>query len=281
MFGFALWMERPERFASYFAAGACSMLVFASTALADPFFVNVNEWGLGFICDGDLGTHTGPPSSIPACSLTSPGQRLPSGFTSDPFPGGGSRVLTYRLPFTVPAFDVLLNDLPGPPGQPPDFQDLIRFNGNDLLLFYSIQDITGTGDCSRNIPIATGCDGLADVPVLPVPQTLPPIPPSLVPIPNFFVVAEIGTEGNNSGLFITSNGAGTLTEFEFHSDVCSPPLNSVIGCLVAIGPPPDNPFRDITGLEPVPEPSTIWLLLFGVPVLWASRARRNVNRINL
>src|ERR1700730_11685008 len=54
----------------------------------------------------------------------------PGFFSNDPGPGGLNNVLTYNLPFTGVAGDVLVNDGAG-------LGDIIRFNGNGTVIFYS------------------------------------------------------------------------------------------------------------------------------------------------
>src|SRR5690349_13450007 len=53
-------------------------------------------------------------------------------FANDPGPGGLPNVLTYNLPFAGVQGDVLIVDTPGTPPL-----DVIRFNGDGTLIFYS------------------------------------------------------------------------------------------------------------------------------------------------
>lgn len=84
----------------------------------------------------------------------------------DPGPGGLPSVLTYTLPFAGTQGDVLVNN----PTE--GVLDVIRFNGNGTLLFYS--DNVG------------GADSLADT----------PSPPGIF-YANQVTVTEVGPEGNN------------------------------------------------------------------------------------
>lgn len=89
----------------------------------------------------------------------------------DPGPGGLGAVLTYHLPFAGVPGDVLLHDgaLTGP------VLDVVRFNGNGTLLFYS-----------DTPPF----DSLADT----------PSPPTAL-YPNQVNIVEVGPEGNNGALY--------------------------------------------------------------------------------
>ena len=110
-------------------------------------------------------------AQIPGVAIPLPRLILP-----DPGPGGLSNALTYLLPFPGFPGDVLL---PEPEG----FSDLVRFNGNGTLIFYS--DIS-----PQDPPDAPGDTGLPEV-LLPLNKTIP----------------EVGPEGNN-GAFYTP-GLGT------------------------------------------------------------------------
>ena len=92
----------------------------------------------------------------------------------DPGPGGLPSTLTYPLPFPVILGDIGLFE----GGQ---LLDVIRFNGNFTLVFYS-----------DNVPIA---DSLADT----------PSPPGAL-YPNFIPFAEVGLEGNNGALYTPTAG---------------------------------------------------------------------------
>jgi hypothetical protein len=250
------------------------------SAPAAPLFLSVDEWGKGFVCDGGGGL--GGASAIPLCqpSAVSPFgnfERLASGFSTDPTPGGGAHVLTYILPFTIAtnAFDVLMMDNTFVDAD----ADLLRFVGNRLF-FYSTQFIAGTGDCSTMLPnMATGCDGVADV------IQLPP------PVKDLTQIAEGGAPGDADGLYIAGTSLG-LAEIAFQSDELTqcPPNLPNCGPL-NIAPPPNNPYRDITGLNApntvvtlpfgfpdnpldvasVPEPGSIWLCSIGTLALAAFR----------
>lgn len=253
---------------------ALTFLFIIPSAMADTLFFSFDEWGKGFLCNG-----TGSSAMIPGCSgspTTHLGSfaRIPSGFTSDPTPGGGGHVMTFRLPFDIGDVDVFLRatdeSIPG---------DLIRVTGNTVF-FYSLQEQIGTGDCSTMTPPATDCDGVADVHAL----------PSGRPEFTTMTMSESAFEGSNHGLFFLGNSNGDLVTFIPHSDelpACPPipncgPFN--------IAPPRDNPFRDVTGLpgaialvrlptdnqfDPiaeVPEPGSIWLLLAGCTLFFKKRA---------
>src|SRR5690242_1976361 len=91
------------------------IFVFAAVLMVVPAFgitITVDEFGNGSIL------------------LTAP-IPLPSKIGDDPGPGGLSNVLIYGLPFAGVQGDVLLND----PGL--GVLDVIRFNGNGTLAFYS------------------------------------------------------------------------------------------------------------------------------------------------
>jgi hypothetical protein len=225
--------------------------------------------------------------TIPHCGIN-PGTdtgtfaRLPSGFSADPTPGGGAKVLTYILPFTISntTNDVLMSGtiFADPDG---DF-DLLRFVGNRLF-FYSAQSVTGTGSCATGLPNnATGCDGVADVAQEPFP-----------PQKSTLVVQEFGEPGNTEGLYGTSSTLGVV-EFAFQSDEVTKCPANVPNCgPMNIAPPPDDPYRDITGLtapmmlvniplpggdpfDPfvlTPEPASIWLLPVGAAILLLLRRR--------
>lgn len=107
-------------------------LSFMSLAHADTFFISVDEWGKGYVCNGD-----GSSVAIPLCFVNPANglasfARLASGFTNDPTPGGGTHVLTYNLPFDDGVFDVVMADPAGA-----GLGDLLRFRGTQLL-FYSL-----------------------------------------------------------------------------------------------------------------------------------------------
>ena len=98
----------------------------------------------------------------------------PGVLAPDPGPGGLPSVMTYHLPFAGVPGDVLLHDA-DVAGNP--FLDVLRFNGNGTLLFYS-----------DNVD---GADSPADT----------PSPPSAL-YPNQVNLQEVGPEGNN-GVFYT------------------------------------------------------------------------------
>jgi len=98
----------------------------------------------------------------------------------DPGPGGLASVLTYNLPFTATQGDVLLSSIE-PVSPFPVVFDVIRFNGNGTLDFYS-----------DNVPIA---DSLADT----------PSPPGFL-YANQITIPEVGPEGNNGAFYTPTAG---------------------------------------------------------------------------
>jgi hypothetical protein len=128
----------------------------------------------------------------------------------DPGPGGlPFPVLTYRLPFAGVPGDVLLTDA-DVAGNP--FLDVIRFNGNGTLVFYS--DNVG------------GVDALADT----------PSPPTAL-YPNQVRIPEVGPEGNNGAFYTPGpNDPGfdpSLPTYHLISDSPVPEPASV--SLLAVG----------------------------------------------
>jgi len=117
-----------------------ALVCFAVSARADV--IAIDEHGNGF---GTLG----------------PGFLAP-----DPGPGGLPLVLTYLLPFAGVQGDVLITD----PGA--FLNDLIRFNGNGTVIFYS-----------DNVPVA---DAIADT-----------ASPPLAFYANTVTINEVGPEGAN------------------------------------------------------------------------------------
>ena len=96
----------------------------------------------------------------------------------DPGPGGLPSVLTFNLPFAATQGDVGLLSLEPMVGFA--IFDIIRFNGNGTLDFYS-----------DNVPFF---DSLGDTPGPPV-----------ILYPNRILILEVGPEGNN-GAFYTPTG---------------------------------------------------------------------------
>jgi hypothetical protein len=120
----------------------------------------------------------------------------------DPGPGGLASVLTYNLPFAGTQGDVGILE-PGGGGS-----DLLRFNGNATVLFYS--DNTG------------GIDALGDTPT----------PPGAF-YPNFLLLTEVGPEGANGFIFTPVAGQpgfvpGRVTTYNFVSDGSVPEPFSVV-----------------------------------------------------
>jgi hypothetical protein len=117
----------------------------------------------------------------------------PGFLANDPGPGGLHAVLTYHLPFAGVPGDVLLTDANAGGA----FLDVIRFNGNGTLIFYS-----------DNVD---GADSLADT----------PSPPSAL-YPNQTRIPEVGPEGNNGAFYTPGpNDPGfdpSLPTYHFISD---------------------------------------------------------------
>jgi hypothetical protein len=155
---------------SRFVLGAAFVgLFFCHTADAQPVGFNVavdeNSKGIGTVGPGFL--------------------------APDPGPGGAPVALTYILPVAGTQGDVLLTD-----GLV--FLDVIRFNGNGTLVFYS-DDVDGS-------------DALADT-----------VSPPGAFYANQVSIAELGTEGNNGAFYTPTanqpgfNPAGAVT-YHFVSD---------------------------------------------------------------
>jgi hypothetical protein len=125
----------------------------------------------------------------------------PGFLANDPGPGGLPNVLTYNLPFNTTKGDVLLTDFFN---GTVSVQDVLRFNGNGTVVFYS--DNIG------------GSDALADTPS--APRSIYPVSVTL---------SEVGPEGNN-GAFYTpvaggpgffANAVGASGTYHFISDATS------------------------------------------------------------
>jgi len=130
---------------------------------------------------------------------TGNGTSSPAFFSNDPGPGGLNGVLTYNLTFAGVQGDILVQE-PGT-GQ---ILDVIRFNGNGTLIFYS--DNVG------------GADSKADT----------PSPPSAL-YSNTAIVSEIGSEGNNGFVYTPTagqpgfNASNPSTTYDIISDSPSVP----------------------------------------------------------
>ena len=128
-------------------------------------------------------------------------------FSRDPGPGSHFSVLTYNLPFPGTQGDVLFSGEPGLVYG----GDVIRFNGNGTVIFYS-----------DNIPTA---DAPADTVGPPFPYT------------NTATVQEIGPEGNNGAFYTPQPGQpgynpATPTSYRFVSDGVVPEPSTF--CLLAL-----------------------------------------------
>jgi len=139
---------------------------------------------------------------------------LGSFFSTDPGPGGLPNVLTYVLPFAGIQGDVLIQEGVGGP-----ILDIIRFNGNGTLLFYS--DNVG------------GADAPADT----------PSPPGAL-YTNTATIVETGPEGgfqlalynptpNQPGFGVNPNTGGTVN-YTFISDIPEPSPLALAGVVGAI-----------------------------------------------
>jgi hypothetical protein len=126
----------------------------------------------------------------------------PGVIAPDPGPGGLPAVLTYHLPYAGLPGDVLLTDA----DVGGNFLDVIRFNGDGTLRFYS--DNTN------------GIDNLADT---------PSAPGALYP--NQIRIPELGPEGNNGALYTpTPNQPGfdpSNPTYFFQSDTRVPEPSSI------------------------------------------------------
>ena len=103
------------------------------------------------------------------------GKPIKGALGPDPGPGGLSSVLIYPLPFTGTQGDVKLLEPGG------IFFDLVRFNGDGTLIFYS-----------DNVD---GFDALADTPS-----------PPLAFYDNLVTADEVGPENVNGSLYVPSPG---------------------------------------------------------------------------
>jgi hypothetical protein len=276
---------------SAIATIACIAAILARKASAGEIFISFDEWGKGYICGTQIGV---TPPAVPPCGGPRPGVglflRLASGFTADPTPGGGTNVLTYLLPAPMnfgSSFDILLFDAPS---SADGDTDQIRILG-DRILIYSTQQSTGQVDCTRNPSVdpnnpnlGTGCDGLADVKTLPGfrggfqdlefgPDGMLGGPGGMGPV---FGEAEIFDIPGIALIFVSDEGTAAC------------------GAATPCAPPPNNPFRDITGLNvtpgqvtlgfganfnpidtPIPEPRPVSLFFWGAILLAAyHRLRR-------
>jgi hypothetical protein len=158
----------------------------AASALADVIAIDENGNGIGTIGNGFL--------------------------APDPGPGGLAGVLTYRLPFAGVQGDVLMLSME-PGFINPVVFDVIRFNGNGTVLFYS-----------DNVPVF---DSLADTPG----------PPGIL-YPDSVFIPEVGPEGNNLGIYTPLPGQpgfdpGAAHTYQFVSDGTVPEPSAIV--LLATG----------------------------------------------
>jgi hypothetical protein len=139
------------------------------------------------------------------------GNPLPSGIAVEPF--SGMATLTYSLPFGGSRGDVVLLE-PGP--VPQQFSDILRFDGNGSLYFFSERETS-------------------DVPPFD-PADVPQFPALIAGLPTVFL-QETGPEGNNGALYFPNPGdpgyepGVTGLSYHFISDVPEPGS----GLLLALG----------------------------------------------
>jgi PEP-CTERM motif len=169
-------MKKSTRALLIITASVC----LATSALADVLAIDENGNGIGTIGRGFL--------------------------APDPGPGGLPSVLTYILPFTGVQGDVLMSSVE--PGFGNVVFDIIRFNGNGTVVFYS-----------DNLPVA---DSLADTTG----------PPGAL-YANQIIIAEVGPEGNNVGIYTPLAGQpgfdpNAVHTYNFVSDGTVPEPSAVV-----------------------------------------------------
>ncbi|MBV9202098.1 MAG: hypothetical protein JOY83_20670 [Alphaproteobacteria bacterium] len=107
-----------------------------------------------------------------AYETTSGETTLPVSRKRDPGPGGLARALTFTLPYNAYFGDVILTE-----GTGNRRSDLIRFNGDNTLIFYSDFDVTDPSDAFADIGFPTNNWA------------------------NKVTIAEVGTESFNGALY--------------------------------------------------------------------------------
>jgi hypothetical protein len=145
------------------------------------------------------------------------GVTLPHAMAADPGPGGLPGALTYLgLPFLGFVGDVLLLE---PSTQQPS--DLIRFNGNGTIVFYS-DNAEGGG------PVG---------PALAEPPDLADIGLPVVFYANLVPIAEVGAEGMNGATYTPLPGQPgydpSLPTYTFISDIPEPGTVTLVGLSIA------------------------------------------------
>jgi len=142
---------------------------------------------------------------------TGNGTSSPAFFSNDPGPGGLNNVLTYNLPFTGVQGDIFVQE----PGSGVVL-DVIRFNGNGTVIFYS-----------DNV---AGFDSIADTPSPPESN-----------YSNTVTVNELGSEGNNGFVYTPTvgqpgyNSSNPSTTYDIISDSPAVPDQGTTCVLLGIG----------------------------------------------
>ena len=186
-----------KKYTKVIVAVGFTAAIAATTAFSQPTnIITVDEFGVGTYNGTPLGWQT---------------------TLADPF--SGMLTLSYNLPFPGVRGDVVLDEPPVPPSQ---HSDVLRFDGNFHLFFFS--------DFSAGSTI--------DPPDSPADVGLPPqfLPPTL-----FFL--ESGVEGGLQGLFGYVPGpadpgaglaAGGFNLYNFISDVPEPGVLPLLACGLGI-----------------------------------------------
>ena len=182
----------------HFPLAACLLLAGGISAQAqnpNTLLVVIDENG-----NGTLG--------LPSSGLTT----LTGFLSSDPGPGGLSNVLTYTLPFAGLPGDILLVD--SDPAGAVSVQDILRFNGDGTVRFYS--DNSNGSDSPADSGLPTGR------------------------FQNTFPLPEVGPEGSNGSFYIPTSGQPGYDPvihpvYRFVSDSPVPETSSGVGLGVLLG----------------------------------------------
>ena len=146
--GFGIWRRKMKKHVTALLALGFIAAITGTTAFSQTNIITVDEKGVGDI--------NGTP--------------LTSGFAVDPF--SGLTTLTYTLPFAGVRGDVVLDETPG------QHSDLLRFDGNFNLYFFSEADAANPPDAPADFVGAL---------------------PSFLPVTLIF--SETGPEAGPNGLF--------------------------------------------------------------------------------